>query len=190
MNKERCAVRVWAVWFFVWLGILGCLREPLEVPAELVLFDFETEADLDRMHWQCFTLFSLVEEYAGRGKQSLRMALHPSPYPGWSAKLDRNDWRGFMALAFDIYNPREVSVPLTVRIDDRKDYPGYEDRYNQRFVLAPGANGVVIPLDALVTSDGRRVLDLGSIYRFMMFLVSPVEVHVLYLDNVRLVGEG
>lgn len=180
-------VRVFLVAILVLVG-LGCTREPLERPAELVLYDFETDAELDRMHWQCFTLFALSDEHAARGEKSLRMALYPSSYPGWSAKLAVNDWRGYEALAFDIFNPREAPVALTVRIDDREDYPPYGDRYNQRFVLVPGANTVVIGFEDLVTSGGRRPLGLRSIYRLMMFMVSPEEKHVLYLDYVRLVG--
>jgi len=172
----------------VFLGIVltaGCVSER---PAERVLFDFETDADLDRMHWQCFTLFSLSEAHATHGERSLKMSLFPSQWPGWSGKLYGNDWRGYGALAFDVYNPQEAPVSVTVRIDDRKDYPDYGERFNRRLVLAPGENRVVIGFDELVTSEGHRPLDLKRIYRLLLFMASPVEVQELYLDHVRLVG--
>ena len=159
-------------------------------PLELILFDFEEDAELDRMHWQCFSVFSLSPEYASHGDMALKMELYPSAWPGWSPKLDRTDWRDFTAVAFDIYNPQQHDVRLTVRIDDRKDYPDYAARYNRGFVLKPGPNAIVIDFDSLVTSSGNRPLDLKKIYRFLIFMASPPEKHVLYLDYVRLVGSG
>jgi hypothetical protein len=144
------------------LGLLGCSGDS---PKELVLFDFETDAELDHLHWQCFTLYSLSDEHISHGGRSLKLELYPSNWPGLTPKLAVRDWRGFKAVRLDVYNPSLKDVQITVRIDDRKDYPDYADRYNKAFILLPGLNNLSIPLDKLVTSGTRRNLDLKKIYK-------------------------
>lgn len=77
----------------------------------------------------------------------------------------------------------ELSV--AVRIDDKDNTPEYSDRVNQRILLKPGMNHVVLPFDSLRTPSGR-LLDVRHIYAFMMFMVRPPRETVLYLDHVRL----
>jgi len=153
---------------------------------ELVLNDFETDADLDRVHWQCRTLFSLSNEHATSGEHSLKMELFPADYPGLALKLDEHDWSRFGSIEFDIFNPQAEALDLTVRIDDRPDYPGFEDRYNGRHTLLPGTNYLRIPLDSLRTSGSGRPLNLKTIRRFLFFLVDTREIYRLYVDNIRL----
>jgi len=160
-----------------------------KVPQEKILFDFETDAELDRIHWKCFTMFSLSDKYATHGTKSLKMELYPSNWPGWTPKLNDNDWRRFKILEFDVYSPESGAVSLTVRIDDREDFPDYRDRYNQSFIIKPGANLIRISLDNLVTSGTKRNLELKKIYRFLIFMGHPEQKHVLYLDYIRLTSK-
>jgi len=153
-----------------------------------VLFDFESDAELDRLHWKCFTLMSQSDEYVSHGEKSLRLELYPSDYPGLAPMLKDNDWRGYKALRFDVYNPMEKDIRLAVRIDDRAEYPDYKDRYNKGFILKKGLNRIEIPLTSLVTSGTKRNMELGKIYRFLVFMVSPQEKHVFYVDYIRLVS--
>jgi hypothetical protein len=64
--------------------VCGC---PMDRPAKLMLFDFEEDAELDRLQWRCFTLFSLSFEHAAHGEKSLKMEFFPSRWPGWEPKL-------------------------------------------------------------------------------------------------------
>jgi hypothetical protein len=153
-----------------------------------MLFDFETDADLDRIHWKCFTLLKLTKEHATHGSKSLQLELYPSDYPGLTPKLDEMDWRGCKALSFDIYNPADSEKAIIIRIDDREDYPDYADRYNKKFILKPGQNDVSIPLDNLITTGSNRKLNLKRIYRLFIFMWNPPEKHVLYIDYLRLLG--
>ncbi len=164
-------------------GLSGCSKSP---PSELVLFDFETDAELDKLHWRCFTLYSISDKHTAHGDKSLKLELYPSNWPGLTPKLGVRDWRGFKAIGFDVYNPAEKDVRIAVRIDDREDYPDYADRYNRGFVLKPGTNSIQIPLESLITSSTQRNLNLKKIYRFMIFMGQPKEKHVLYVDYVRL----
>ena len=165
------------------LILVACHRG---IPAERVLFDFESDSELDRFHWRCHTLFSLSDEHVTHGARSLRLELYPSDYPGLKPMLEENDWRGYKALCFDIYNPDEKELRISVRIDDREDYPNYDDRYNRTFILRPGMNRMRISLDTLVTSGTRRKLDLSKIYRVVIFVARPERRVVLYVDYLRL----
>jgi hypothetical protein len=176
-------VRVTAIVVLLVPGFGGCQKE---IPQEKVLFDFESDAELDELHWKCHTLFSLSEEFASHGSKCLRMELFPSPYPGVAPRLKDSDWSRFKALAFDVFNPEYKDIELTVRIDDRKDYPEYEDRYNRAFPLRKGENQIEIAMDSLVTSGTKRKLDARTIYRLTLFLVCPPVKTELYLDYIRL----
>ena len=151
-----------------------------------MLFDFESDAELDRFHWRCHTLFSLSNEHATNGKKSLRLELYPSDYPGLVPMIEKRDWGGYKALCFDIFNPEEKELRLSVRIDDRKDYPNYNDRYNKGFILKPGLNRMRIPLDTLVASGTGRKLNLRNICRLLIFMIRPQRRVVLFVDYLRL----
>ena len=172
-------------------AIIGCVFALVAcsggAKGEQVLFDFESDAELDRIHWKCHTLFSLSGEHVSHGGRSLKLELYPSDYPGLTPMLEENDWRGYKALSFDVYNPEGKEIRLTVRIDDLEDYPDYGDRYTSSFRLQQGMNQVSIALDSLVTSGTDRKLDLGNIYRVLVFVVRPERKVVLYFDYIRLV---
>ena len=163
---------------------MGCADKPA---TDKVLFDFEEEADLDRIFWKCHTLISLSEEHATHGSRCLRMELYPSSYPGVTPMLQDYDWSRFRALAFDVYNPEERNIDLTVRIDDKKDYPEYKDRYNGSFILREGRNKIEIPIESIITSGTKRKLDSRTVLRLIIFLAEPRVKTELYLDYVRLV---
>jgi hypothetical protein len=166
-----------------WLD--GCQKE---VPVEKVLFDFEEEVDLDKIHWKCRTLFSLSEEHATHGERCLRMELYPSLYPGVIPMLKYHDWSRFRSLRFDVYNPEEKEINLSVRIDDDKKSPDYADRYNKTFVLGSGYSQVEIPFESLVTTGANRQLDLRTIYRLVIFVQNVEAKTDLYLDYIKLVA--
>jgi len=88
---------------------------------ELVLFDFESEYVFEKFHWKCRTRFSLSDLYAVQGKKSFKLELFPSSYPGLSPALKHNDWRGYNAFCFEVYNPLSEAVSMVLRIDDKKD---------------------------------------------------------------------
>jgi hypothetical protein len=169
------------------LFLSGCRQDSSK---ERMLFDFESNAELDRLQWSCHTLFSLSNDHAVHGLRSLKMDLFPSGfrsnYMGLDLMLPLNDWRGYKNLSFDVYNPSEKSVRLTVRIDDRKDYPDYGDRYNKGFIVTKGGNHLVVPLDTMVTSGVYRHLDLARISRLLIFMSRPEMKTTLYIDAIQL----
>jgi hypothetical protein len=186
-NGEEMPSMLGAIIFSIAFSLApaACSRPPTH---ELVLNDFEADSDLDRIHWQCRTLFSLSQEHVTNGKRSLKMQLFPTVYPGLSLKLAERDWRRFDSVALDIYNPQDEALEIAVRIDDREDYPDFDDRYNGRITLVPGRNNLRIPLNCLRTSGTGRPLNLKTIKRFLFFLVDTQKIYNLYVDNIRLAG--
>ena len=169
----------------VFLFILTCCT--ISAPKEVVLYDFEADEELDRLHWTCHTLYSLSDHYATHGLKSLQIELYPSDYPGLTPMLKQNDWSNYNFFRFDVYNPQENDLSLSVRIDDRKSYPDYKDRFNKSFILNPGMNHIRIPLDTLVTSGKGKNLNLNTIYRVYIFMSHPTKKVILYFDYVKLV---
>ena len=155
-------------------------------PDEHILFDFESEAELDRLYWTCHTLMSVSDEHVAHGQKALKLVLFPSDYPGFIPKLGINDWSGYKAFCFDIYNPAAKENLVVVRIDDKKEYPEYMDRYNNPFILKSGPNRICIPLNSLVTTGTQRIMNLYSIQRVLIFMDHPVEKNVFFLDYIRL----
>ena len=165
------------------LLIIGCHNNAQK---NLVLFDFESDSELDHLHWKCHTLLSLSDERPTHGVKSLRLELYPSAYPGLTPVLKNHDWRGYKSLCFDIYNPERKNLKITVRIDDKED-PDYADRFNHGFTLISGLNRINIPLNDLITSGTNRKLDLNNIQGLVIFMVSPTEKVVLFVDYIRLI---
>jgi hypothetical protein len=167
------------------LFLVCCAEKPCAT-RDLIINDFETDGDLDRLNWKCHTLFSLSDLGVSHGRSSLKMTMTPSPYPGVSFHEIPQDWRCFSGLAVSCFYPSSKGVRLALRIDDKKDAPEYEDRVNLGLNVEPGMNRIKIPLKSFVCPSGRA-LDLSHIFSLMLFCVNPESEVVLYVDDVRLV---
>jgi len=140
------------------------------------------------LYWNCHTLYTLSDSHVTHGTRSLKLDLYPSDYPGFISSMTVKDWSNFQELSFDVYNPSQHPVQIGVRIDDRKNYPDYGERYNKGFILRFGRNNISVPLNTLVTSGSKRKLDLANIRRLFIFMASPVKKSTLYLDNIKLLS--
>jgi len=180
MNSRSTTIFILAGLFL----LLSCCEKSTN---RFILNDFETESDLDRVNWKCYTLFSLSTNYVTHGNTSLRFEFYPSDYPGFAFNLDRHNWSSYKTLAFDIYNPTNESLSIALRIDDKKDYPTYEDRFTKTFILEPGMNHLRIPLTSLITPGTQRLINLKNIYRLLIFMAHPKKKYVVYIDFVHLI---
>ncbi len=170
----------------VFLGISLLWACSKSKPSELILHDFESDSCLDEVHWKCHTLFSLSDLHAANGKQSLKLEMFPSSYPGFAPALKYHEWADFKNFSFEVYNPSSEKLKLVLRIDDKKKALEYSDRYNKSFTILPGHNTLKIALNTLNTSKTHRPLNLENIYRFLVFMSHPDKKYVLYLDHFRL----
>jgi hypothetical protein len=166
------------------LLFLSCCQK--ESSREFILFDFESDSELDQLYWNCHTLYSLSTDHVTHGSRSLKLEVYPSDYPGLIPMLPVTDWRGYGEFSFDVFNPSEQALRIGVRIDDRKDYPDSADRYNKNFVVIKGNNHIVIPLETLISSGSNRPLNLAQIQRLYIFMRHPVKKTILYIDNLQI----
>lgn len=157
-----------------------------ETAADLVLYDFETDSDLDKLNWKCHSLFSISSNFSSLGSRSLQLELYPSKYPGLSFKGLKKNWTSYTAISFDILNPQKKNIQLIVRIDDSSQILSFADRYNKGFDLLPGKNKIRIPFEDLMTSSGDRKLNLKRIEKMILFVIKPKEKIKLYIDTIRL----
>jgi hypothetical protein len=170
---------------FAMLMPIQCARHD----SESILFDFESEKELDQFSWHCHTLFALSDKHATHGAQSLKLILFPSDYPGTTPEIILRNWRKYRSFVFDVYNQEERDVPLTVRIDDKQVGPDYGDRYNTTIILSPGPHRLILPLDQLIASGTRRRIDLDKVRHVFLFVQRPRAKTTLYLDYFRLTSE-
>jgi hypothetical protein len=148
-------------------------------------YDFETDDTLDALQWKCKTVFSLSKKHSTSGKKSLKIELYPSSYPGITLSNFNPDWSKHTILTFAIYNEEQIPLRLNIRIDDKKD-PSYSNRYKHTIILKYGMNHISIPLNSLRTTKTDKKIDLTNVLQIILFLSSPEEKRVIYLDNVRL----
>ncbi len=184
MKKQKiiCLGRV--LLMVISICLLGC-RHTHHQP--LILNDFESDADLDTLFWQCRTVYSLSDKNVTHGKASLRLDIYPAPYPGLRLLLNdqQRDWRGYGKLSLDVVNPGQKTLKLNYRLDDKAN-PTYDDRVNGSVMLRPGLNRITLGLLSLRTSGTKRPLDVRRVNAVLFFLSSPVEKISIYVDFIRL----
>jgi hypothetical protein len=166
------------------------LNSSVQKAPEQILLDFESPSELDKLEWSCHTMYYLSDEHPMHGLKSLKLELYPSDgedYPGLTPIITKNNWSGFKYFCIVIYNPEVIQEQISLRINDKKDYPDYEDRYNQRINLKPGQNSICIPLNKMATSATNRKIKLQNIYRVLIFKANPEKKIVLHVDYMRLV---
>jgi len=155
-------------------------------PKNDILFDFESDADLEKLNWKCHKWFERSREHATSGQYSLRVELPPGQCPGILFNGIKNDWSKNRYLKMDVFNPSDDKFIFHIRIDDQKSGWDYDKRFDYNFALKPGMNHLSIPTDSIKTNIKPRPLDLKNIKRFMAFI--PINPHrrEFYIDNIRL----
>lgn len=104
-----------------------------------------------------------------RGGPALAVDLGPGRYPGVSFDEPQPDWRAYDTLVVDLGNGGADPLGVTVRVHDGVHDLGYDDRYNEHFVLAPGETRLELPLARIERAPKGRRLDLGAIAGIIIF---------------------
>jgi len=150
------------------------------------LFDFETEAELEYLNWECHKWFEFSDKNATSGKNSLQVTLPPGQYPGIKFIDIEKNWSSYRQLNMNVFNPSSEPFTFHVRIDDKKSRWEYEDRYDRDFKVQKGMNHISIPLESVKANITPRALDLSHIERLMLFIPGNDRKRTFYLDNIRL----
>ena len=136
----------------------------------------------------------VVEEHAAAGKRCFMLDFLK---PGVVSSYGRfaHDWRGYEALAFDVFNPKDKPVTLTVELKDT--WIAFFSRAyvsSHEFTLAPNeTTQVTVALAGLEGKQGGR----GALGRLNLEYMQQIVLKVaddacpvkLYVDDVRLVGK-
>ncbi len=173
----------------------------------LLLNSFEADGAVDGLVAHDVVLES-ARDHATDGERSLKVVFGVTTYPNvWFAAgtaYDTSDWRPYGAIVFDVFNPGEESLELSVRVDDSPEADG-RVHCRQTSIAVPSRRPVTVSLaipdrplfmragpPAAETGDvtgslASGEIDLAHITAFQFFLYRPSREHTLYFDNVRLV---
>ena len=153
---------------------------------------FESEAELS--YWipagyldHRPELVSRSTNHVSEGGNSLRVNCTRGKWPGVFMTLGGQDWRGYDALAFDLYNPGKT-FELGLRLDDdHRDSEFWGYRYDGLFQPTNGWNHFEIPMKTIEAGGWRRGMNLAAIHRMILFVDWKQKPCEWYLDNVRLI---
>ena len=157
-----------------------------------VLADFESDDEM-RL-WVCAGLDdrTLMESamvvsplHASHSGHSLLVRTAPAAWPGVRLLCADQDWRGYAALAFDIFTPDDP-FDLALRIDDAAARGGHDTRFNRTLPVQRGWNHFRIPLAEIEHGPRARALRISAIRRVVFFRDHPSDGRAFFLDYLRL----
>jgi hypothetical protein len=126
-------------------------------------------------------------QFAANTDGSLRVQPNRGRWPGVLLEDVWPDWRAYSTLVIDVSNAATQVLPIQVRIDDRRPDPGYQERYNQHFEVAPLSRRVIrIPVAEIESAPTRIKMDLAHIRRIILFEDGSKPTQAFYLNSLRL----
>lgn len=171
-------------------------------PVTAVLFDFESDAELDRFGWKCRSRFEISEDYSHTGRSSLRFEFHPAEQVGFSTGDVPRDWSRYSSFDFWVHNPSETTVSLHLQINRREPDGKFNHLIAETLEIPPGPRRVSValcPSPAKGAAAGSEKDLLGAGHRFeecqpnlkrvdgfYIFIHKISEVTVLYFDSFGL----
>ena len=107
-------------------------------------------------------------------------------YPGIFRRPHSADWRTARALTACVYWPHDKPAVFALRIDDRREQPAYEDRFQTEFAVTQGWNRISIPSGQFSKTSGGRPMNLEQVTRWGLFLVSDTDFDYFLFSTVQL----
>ena len=187
-------MRRWLFPIAVGFMCLPCLAAPK--PKEVVLFDFETPADLAA--WSNLTLedarqkepaakLELSPESATRGKQSLKITFAGGRWPTVTTTAVPGDWMPFWTFAADVTVSRPCVVGFTVLQEKSQRGTGWDpvvSRWAKTAFLKPGKNKVV---GTIHDSNNYSINEkMGKVVRLEIFMYKPHKGESIFVDDIRI----
>lgn len=179
-----------AIMLIATLPLQGALLHTWRIHQEFPLIT-SFEHSLGMRGWKCSDAAgSLSDAHATHGSKTLKARFDPGMYPGMELVHLMGDWRGYDAFTFDVFLEGDSPLAVSVRISDAKHNYMFKDRFNRRFILAPGGNRIVIPLADVRKAPATRTMDMAKIADVRVFATGLAEQRTLYFDNFRLEKRG
>ena len=126
-----------------------------------------------------------LEENAELGGKALKVVYVPGDSFGDRVSRITN-WKQFIALEFDAFNPAQENVTVTLTVKHRRT-TSYDTRVDVPVVLRPGRNAVKIGLDEMLNVNGTAP-DLSNVSRWYI-ACDEGSAPTLYFGDIRLVGD-
>jgi hypothetical protein len=167
-------------WLPLLLLLVACRPDPL------LLNDFETEADLDRLTWRCPYWIEATQDLVTSGAHGLLVEFPPETYPTLELREVPADWAGYAFFEADLSAPNAAGEEMFIRIDDAGDSEAFADRFTYTVPLTGKAQHVKIPLERIAAGNGGRPLDLSEMDRILFFMKSTDRRLTWFLDGVKL----
>ncbi len=100
------------------------------------------------------------------------------------------DWRGYRTLVLQVDNPAAAPLRMSCRVDDALHHLSgfaHRDRFNRRFVLAPGASQLTIALSDIERAPRDRPMAMDRIAALGCFVhrqpqSNALQLRALYLE--------
>jgi hypothetical protein len=163
------------------LLVVACGRSPV-----LMINDFESKTDLDRLTWRCHYWLEQSTRLVTSGRAGLSVDLPPGEFPTLELREIPPNWRGCRWFEFDVLASDLAGGELLVRIDDNGPSENFADRFTGVVPLTGRPQHVRFPLERIRRADGGRTLDLRHMFRVLFFLKRADRRHTIYLDRVCL----
>lgn len=96
------------------------------------------------------------------------------------------NWQGHSSFSFEVFNPADTPVKLSLRIDDTAYSNTYKDRFNTSIEVKPGYSKVSIPFSQIVALKSGRQMDMSSINQLILFTGRQKTPVTLYFDDFKL----
>ena len=150
-----------------------------------VIVDFNAE-------WtDSFVRFNRVKMELRSGREvdkyhMFRIRFNAGAFPGVSIIEPVPDWSAYSNLRFTVVSEHEKNINLFLRIHDKNHDYNYKDRFNQKLIIRPGSNEVVIPLAEIEKGPLQRELDLTNIAELILFLGNVEKAKLLEISNIYL----
>lgn len=115
-----------------------------------------------------------------------------SPFKGYSSVTFghfQKDWRNYHYLAIDILTLKSLTVPLCVKVTDKKhDDLGQPsgDRFDRCYDVKAGEQRIEISLQELEQTPNSRLMDLADMNKISLFVGNTDKINQIYIANIQL----
>ena len=150
-----------------------------------VILDFDAE-------WSgSFVRFNKTEVEVSSGKAGdksslFRILFDAGSFPGVSIIEPAPDWSVYRNLRFKVASGYDENIDLFLRIHDKNHDYKYQDRFNQKLILYPGLNEIVISLVQIEKGPLNRDLDLTNVAELIIFMSKVEKSQLLEISNIYL----
>ena len=170
----------------VWCGA-AYLNRAVEYPT---LASFHSSIDLyffkDTNDRPEIKLIPRVWEKGG-GEEGLFLSLPHSRWPGVELSEPSPNWLGFGWLNLDLINPNDVTLKLTLRVNDREHNQAFDDRFNASLAIAPVSRSTFrFPLSEILHAPRGRLMNLRQMRNIIVFGSADVAGKTIYLNRIWL----